>query len=157
MPDSPVSPAINLRCIRRLEFDAAHRIRGHENKCRFLHGHRYAVEAEFMMLKQEEGGVDTLGRVIDFGEVRALLGAWIDEHWDHNAILWEQDRELGEAVAAQTHQRIYYLPLNPTAENIAAYLLERVCPLIFAGMPVRCTRITVYETPNCRAEAGFSA
>ena len=29
---------------RRLEFDAGHRIPHHASQCRYMHGHRYAIE-----------------------------------------------------------------------------------------------------------------
>ncbi len=136
-----------ITCTRRIEFDAAHRVREHESKCRFLHGHRYVVEASF-----SANNLDNLGRIIDFGVVREKLGGWIDDNWDHNTILWEADAELGALIAVNTEQKIYYLPYNPTAENMAVYLLEKICPLLFKESGVQCTKIKLYETPNCYAE-----
>jgi len=135
-------------CTRRIEFDAAHRVMEHESKCRHLHGHRYAVEATFAAVN-----LDRLGRVIDFGQIREVLGSWIDAHWDHATILCEKDRTLGEAIAAKTGQTIFYLPANPTAENMAEYLLKEVCPSLFKAGDAHCTRIRLYETPNCFADA----
>lgn len=136
-----------IRCTRRLEFDAAHRVMEHESKCRNLHGHRYVIEASF-----EAKQLDTLDRVIDFGVIKERLGAWIDEHWDHTTILNTRDRVLGEAITAQTNQRIYYIEGNPTAEKMAEYLLNSVCPRLFSDADVRCTKLRLYETPNCYAE-----
>jgi 6-pyruvoyltetrahydropterin/6-carboxytetrahydropterin synthase len=133
-----------ITCTRRLEFDAAHRVMEHESKCKHLHGHRYVVEATFAASK-----LDPLGRVVDFGVIKERLGAWIDEHWDHATILHERDRPLGEAIASHTHQQIFYLKNNPTAENMAAYLLEEICPTLFADCGVRCTQVALHETPNC--------
>lgn len=135
-------------CTRRIEFDAAHRVMGHESKCKFLHGHRYAVEASFAAPK-----LDALGRVIDFGVIKTLLGGWIDNHWDHNTILSHEDSALGEQIAAITHQDVFYLPTNPTAENMADYLLHTVCPSLFATSSLVCVKIKLCETPNCSVEA----
>jgi len=121
-----------ISCTRRLEFDAAHRILNHESKCKMLHGHRYALEASF-----SAKNLDDLGRVIDFGVVREVLGAWIDEHFDHNTILSIHDKDLGENIAKTTGQKIYYLSENPTAENIAKHLLNEICPKIFANFAVK--------------------
>ncbi len=137
-----------IYCTRTLAFDAAHRVVEHESKCKFLHGHRYQVEARFAA-----PALDPLGRVIDFGVIRERLGGWIEEHWDHNVILWERDRTLGDSLDAQTGQTTYYLPYNPTAENIALYLLETICPALFADEAVACVSVIVRETPNCSAEA----
>jgi 6-pyruvoyltetrahydropterin/6-carboxytetrahydropterin synthase len=97
--------------------------------------------------------LDRIGRVVDFGVIREKLGGWIDAHWDHAAILHEADRALGAAIAKETGQEVFYLPDNPTAENLARYLKETVCPQLFAGLSAACTRIRVYETPNCYADA----
>lgn len=137
-----------VTCTRRIEFDAAHRVMEHESKCKDLHGHRYTVEATFI-----GKGLDRLGRVIDFAEVRRVLGAWIDEHWDHTTILFDQDKALGEQISSITRQKIFYLPYNPTVENLAKYLLENICPSLFSASNVTCQRIKVWETPNCSAEA----
>ena len=114
-------------CTRRIEFDSAHRIINHESKCKMLHGHRYVVEASFTAKK-----LDKLGRVIDFSEARKLLGGWINEHFDHNLILSIHDQNLGEKIAAETGQKVFYLDGNPTAENIASFLFTEICPKIFA-------------------------
>lgn len=132
---------------RKLEFDAAHRILKHESKCKNLHGHRYVLEATF-----NANELDNLGRVIDFGVVKEVLGAWIDEHLDHNTILSIKDKNLGEQIEKETGQKIYYLDENPTAENIALHLLHEICPKIFANHAVKCVAIKLYETPNCSVD-----
>jgi 6-pyruvoyltetrahydropterin/6-carboxytetrahydropterin synthase len=133
-----------ITCTRRLEFDAAHRIINHESKCKMLHGHRYVLEASFVAKE-----LDNLGRVIDFGVIKEVLGAWIDEHLDHNTILSIADKKLGENIAATTGQKIYYMAQNPTAENIAQHIFAEICPKLFAEKNVQCIGIKLYETPNC--------
>lgn len=133
-----------ITCTRRIEFDAAHRILNHESKCKMLHGHRYAVEATFVA-----NNLDDLGRVIDFGEIKEVLGKWIDDNFDHNTILSIKDKALGNEIEKQTGQKIFYLDENPTAENIAKFLHEKICPQLFANKNVQCKKIRIYETPNC--------
>lgn len=136
-----------ITCTRRIEFDAAHRILNHESKCKMLHGHRYVIEASFAAKK-----LDDLGRVIDFGVIREVLGSWIDDNFDHNTILSKKDKKLGDKIASETGQKIFYLNENPTAENIAKFLMEEICPKLFAKKNVKCTAIKLYETPNCYVE-----
>jgi len=135
-----------ITCTRRIEFDAAHRIINHESKCKMLHGHRYALEATFVA-----ADLDNLGRVIDFGVIREVLGGWIDDNFDHNTILSIKDKKLGEKIAEITGQKIYYMAQNPTAENIAHYIFSEICPKLFADKNVKCVAIKLYETPNCYA------
>lgn len=137
-----------ISCTRRIHFDAAHRVMEHESKCKYLHGHRYVIEASFIAEQ-----LDKLGRVVDFGVINERLGGWVDTYWDHNTILHTADKALGEVIAASTQQQLFYLPQNPTAENMAAYLQEIVCPKLFGSSGIRCIRIRLYETPNCYADA----
>lgn len=120
----------------------------HDSKCKKLHGHRYVVEATFTANK-----LDDLGMVIDFGIIKERLSGWIDANWDHNTILFEKDRALGEVISKELSQEIFYLPTNPTAENMAEYLLNTVCKKLFSEDGIKCTKIKLYETPNCYAEA----
>lgn len=134
-------------CTRKIEFDAAHRIMNHESKCKMLHGHRYVLEASF-----EAPELDSLGRVIDFGVIKEVLGKWVDDNLDHNTILFSKDKELGDKITSVTTQDIYYMDKNPTAENIAKHILEDICPQLFANSDVKCVKIKLYETPNCSVE-----
>ncbi|MDA0938979.1 MAG: 6-carboxytetrahydropterin synthase [Proteobacteria bacterium] len=136
-----------LSCTRRIEFDAAHRIVGHAGKCRILHGHRYAIEATFVARNLSE-----IGMVVDFGIIKSKLGYWIEENWDHNAILNIQDKVLGEKISSCTNQKIYYMNCNPTAENMASILLHDICPKLFQDSQISCSKIKLYETPNCFSE-----
>lgn len=135
-----------ITATRKLEFDAAHRVKRHESKCKNLHGHRYVVE-----ITAQAPELDELGRVVDFGVLKQKLGAWLDDNWDHTTVLWNEDKELGKAIAGVTNQKIYYLPDNPTAENMAKYLLENICPTLFVE-PLTISKILIRETPNCWVE-----
>lgn len=131
---------------RTLEFDAAHRVRQHESKCRTLHGHRYKVEVTAWARE-----LDAIGRVIDFSVIKEKLGAWIDTHWDHATILMITDPLV---KALQNDQEAMKPPFvvawNPTAENMARFLFNKASELLNdSGLEV--TRVVVWETPNCRA------
>lgn len=136
---------------RRVQFCAGHRVLGHESKCAGLHGHNY--EAVFFATAED---LDPLGRVIDFGVLKEKLGGWIDRHWDHAMVLFEQDTEAIEAIQNLSSQQLFLLPYNPTAENMALFLLEEVCPNLLEGTGVTIVRVTLRETPNCAAEVSLS-
>jgi 6-pyruvoyltetrahydropterin/6-carboxytetrahydropterin synthase len=44
------------------------------------------------------------------------------------------------------------LPYNPTAENLAKYLLWEVCPKLLKGAGVIVYKVVFRETDNCYAE-----
>lgn len=126
---------------RRLEFDAGHRLLGHEGKCRNLHGHRYAVE---LTVKAYEG-LDAVGRVIDFSVIKSVVGGWLDEHLDHGYIGQEGD-ELLEA-ASSVGSKIHVVSFPPTAELLAAHLFMIATDLL-GDFGILVVRVRLYETPN---------
>jgi 6-pyruvoyltetrahydropterin/6-carboxytetrahydropterin synthase len=137
-----------VTCTRRLEWDAMHRIPRHESKCAAFHGHRYAAE-----ITCAAPALDALGRVIDFGVVKQVVGGWIDAHWDHTAILMDGDPEAGPVVEANARlgRPVYLLAGAPTAENIVAEL-ARVATGLLAGTGIEVVRVRLWETPNGSAE-----
>lgn len=164
-------------CCRKIGFDAGHRVVNHESKCAHLHGHRYTVEiyatqkleqppvAEVLVMPKAEY-LDDVGRVIDFSVLKERIGGWIDDAWDHGLILWAADPllkdiknmivatpEVSEGRCIGIMQKYYEMPYNPTAENMAKYLLEEICPRLLGGTGVYVTKIRLWETPNCFAEA----
>jgi 6-pyruvoyltetrahydropterin/6-carboxytetrahydropterin synthase len=133
-----------ITCTRLLHFCAGHRLMDHESKCRYLHGHNYKVE---LTVEAEE--LDTVGRAIDFTVVKERIGGWIDQHWDHQTILHEDDVELQQSL--QFH-KVFRLPSNPTAEHMAQYLLHHVCPQELP-LNVQAVKVRLWETENCYADA----
>jgi 6-pyruvoyltetrahydropterin/6-carboxytetrahydropterin synthase len=137
-----------ITCTRRIQFCAGHRVFGHEGKCRNIHGHNYVA---FITAQADQ--LDAVGRVIDFSVLKDRIGGWIDREWDHGCILWENDTDARMAVESCRPAKVFTLPTNPTAENMADYLLRVVCPKELAGTGVRVVSVRVWETENCYAEA----
>lgn len=139
---------------RRLCFSAGHRLVGHEGGCRHVHGHNYQVE-----IHATAEHLDGVGRVIDFSVLKKLVGGWIDQNWDHAMILWKEDQiaELWEPDGWLAGHRYHLMDTNPTAENMAAYLLNNVCPSVLAGTDVAVFKVVVHETENCYAVAELEA
>lgn len=136
---------------RKLEFDAGHRVMNHESKCATLHGHRYVVEVTATAPE-----LDSIGRVIDFSVLKERFGTWLDEKWDHNVIVFDEDQEVVTALRRMPRKKEPWVaPFNPTAENMARHLLEQVSPRLFADTSVTVTKVRVWETPNCFAEASL--
>jgi len=156
-----------ITCTRRLQFCAGHRVVGHEGKCAHIHGHNYVV---YLTAKMEtlvsDQNLDSIGRVVDFSVLKERIGGWIAEKWDHGFILWAADvpmaqaldkfESTGEAIGNAPRPKRFYLPANPTAENMARYLLQVVGPYVLADLPICLVKVTVWETENCYAEASIN-
>jgi 6-pyruvoyltetrahydropterin/6-carboxytetrahydropterin synthase len=70
-------------------------------------------------------------------------------------VLWESDAEAIAAVRALDGQKVFVLPTNPTAENMALYLLHEVAPRLLDGTGVTVRRVVLWETENCYTEASL--
>lgn len=125
-----------FRVVRQIHFCYGHRLMEYTGKCRHPHGHNGRVEVEMTAKK-----LDRRGMVMDFGEIKTHLQAWIDDNLDHRMILRKDDRlvkifkELGEPY--------YLLSDNPTAENIAREIFRAGRS---KGLPI--TRVSLWETEN---------
>ena len=139
-----------VSAVRRLQFCAGHRVHRHESKCRHLHGHNYVA-----FFHAEAEALDALGRVIDFGVLKERLMPWLERHWDHGMLVCEQDVEAIAALNAMPDHKLYLMSTNPTAENMALYLLHEVAPQALAGTGVRVVKVVLWETENCYAEASL--
>lgn len=121
----------------------------HESKCANLHGHNYVA-----WFDAEADQLDDIGRIIDFSVLKEKIGGWIDTNWDHTTILFEEDINTIEAVErCQENKPVFISTFNPTAEEMASFLLNEICPEVLKGSGVRVTRVRIYETENCLAEA----
>ena len=117
---------------------------GHGGKCKHPHGHRYRVDVHI------SGAVVDLGMVLDFAEVKRVCGRWIDTVVDHGFIVWEEDKELLEALCQVGSVKLWVIDANPTAENIAPRLRRALqYALDEEECNVEVTGLRLYETPNC--------
>lgn len=160
------------------DISVGHRVHGHESKCRHLHGHNYRVhfhvamdvEAKLVELNDPEGlchsekelALDSVGRVMDFSVIKEKLCMWLEDNWDHKFLAWEQDDfmhlihdsykgESEDVIAADLmlSDSLVWTPFNPTAENMAEYLVQVIGPQQLAGTGVVLVKCTIEETMKC--------
>jgi 6-pyruvoyltetrahydropterin/6-carboxytetrahydropterin synthase len=107
-------------------FSSAHQLRGYKGKCENLHGHNYRIE-----IYARGSELNNIGLLVDFVDLKEAAD---------------------EVVRYLDHKNINELPpfddeLNPSAENLARYILERV------GSRISDDRVSIYkvrcfETPT---------
>ena len=105
------------------QFAAAHRLENFNGKCESLHGHNWKVEV-FLAGPTLDG----TGLLLDFGVVKARTRKVLEEI-DH--------KYLNELDAFQGR--------NPSSENLALYLYERLGAL-FNRDGVKIHRVNVWES-----------
>lgn len=144
---------------------AGHRVHGHESKCQHLHGHNYRIH---FTCEPDDDALDKLGRVIDFSQVKELLCMWLENNWDHKFLAWENDPIMSSlscidwpqsADTIDVHpdhtavvtQSLVFVPFNPTAENMAEYLVEVIGPKQLEGTGITLVKVLIEETAKCHA------
>jgi 6-pyruvoyltetrahydropterin/6-carboxytetrahydropterin synthase len=127
------------------DFSYGHRVFGHESKCGAIHGHNGRVH-----FYCEAPELDSLGRVIDFGIIKSTLCDWVEETWDHKFLVSDKD-PICRGLTVLDPIGTVIVPFNPTAENMAKYLLTVVGPEMFKGWEVKLVKVQLDETRKCSA------
>lgn len=108
-------------------FAAAHNLRGYRGKCENLHGHNWDVT-----VKVASSALDNLGMVMDFKELKSSTEKILEE-LDHKYL----------------NEQAPFLEVNPTTENLARHLFNRLSKAMPEGVEV--VEATTYESPDCGA------
>lgn len=133
-----------LLICKKFEFCCAHRILGHEGKCKNLHGHNYVLDICFKSLNDS---LDELGRVIDFKKIKSRVNKWLNENFDHNVIVYRNDHELLRVFDVfQQEKDPYILNFNPTCENIALHLMNDILNKLFEDENLLVHNVTLFES-----------
>ncbi|AKA61073.1 QueD-like 6-pyruvoyl-tetrahydropterin synthase [Enterobacteria phage JenK1] len=114
-----------------------------------------------------EGSLDDVGRVIDFSVVKTTLCQWLEDNWDHKFLHWEQDSVINSLIVVASTKfarennlvtdedydpffdSLVALPFNPTAENLAAYMVDVIGPQLLDQYGVELVECTIEETSKC--------
>lgn len=128
------------------DISTGHRVFGHESKCSHLHGHNYRIH--FTVGSNE---TDTVGRVLDFSVIKSLLCMWVEDNWDHKFLVFQED-PFAQHLKELDPQGTVIVPFNPTAENMAGYLVEVIGPQQLKDTAVILLSVRIEETMKCSAE-----
>lgn len=121
-------------------FAAAHNLREFYGKCEDLHGHNWFVE---IRVRAKE--TDKIGLVMDFGVIKSHLKNVL-ELIDHKYL-----NELPEFKDGPTRAS------NPTSENIAKFIFDRLAPRIQEDSSGRASLYSVSAWESDNASATYMA
>jgi 6-pyruvoyltetrahydropterin/6-carboxytetrahydropterin synthase len=105
------------------DFASAHSLRGYPGACQRLHGHNWKLEAEVVAT-----ALDELGMGIDFKAIKTVA----------REVAGELDHQYLNDIKP-------FDEINPTAENIAAYIFRGLSQKL-NNQRVRVSAITLWET-----------
>lgn len=117
-----------LTVTKLFEFEAAHQLPNHKGKCKNLHGHSYKLEVEVA----SDTGVNASGMIMDFGDLKKLVGGLIESKLDH--------MYLNESLNME----------YPTAENMILSIAHLLSTRI--KKPFVVVRARLWETSTSYAE-----
>ncbi len=104
----------------KTSFSAAHNLRNYRGNCENVHGHNWKVKVSAAFSRLDNG------IAMDFRELKKIAGEVVEE-LDHVNI----------------NSLDYFKELNPTSENVARYIYEKISD---RGVPVK--EIAVSETDD---------
>lgn len=123
-------------------------------------------------LKIKDPDLDSVGRVVDFSVVKTTLCQWLEDNWDHKFLHWEKDalvlglvdlvnkddesnpNDMSMLLDDRCHflNSLVSLPFNPTAENLAQYMVDVIGPQLLTEHGVELVACTIEETSKCHVE-----
>jgi 6-pyruvoyltetrahydropterin/6-carboxytetrahydropterin synthase len=105
------------------EFASAHTLRDYPGACSRMHGHNWKVELEALATR-----LDDVGMGVDF------------------KVMKKAARKVGEVLDHQYLNDLEpFKEINPTAENIAAYMYKEISARINSDT-IKVTALTLWET-----------
>jgi 6-pyruvoyltetrahydropterin/6-carboxytetrahydropterin synthase len=117
---------MKIKSVAGARFEAAHFLPLHGGKCRGLHGHNYRLEVEVAGSEVQQTGAEA-GMITDFSGLKNYMLHQVLTPLDHTLLNRHMD--------------------NPTAENVALWIWQRLDPLV-----ARLSRVRLWETDDCYAE-----
>lgn len=110
-------------------FSSAHYLKNYQGACENLHGHNWMVE-----LIVEGETLNNIEILIDFKELKGILKEVLEE-LDHRLI----------------NEHPFFQERNPSSENLAFFIFQRVKEKLNSYPQVRVKEVTVYETEKASA------
>ncbi len=107
-------------------FSSAHFLREYRGKCEKIHGHNWRVEVELF-----SDSLDKEGMVVDFSKLKKVL----------KKVLLELDHSFLNKLS-------YFRKKNPTSENIALLIFEKMSRRLSSCRHIKRMKVYVWEQEN---------
>jgi 6-pyruvoyltetrahydropterin/6-carboxytetrahydropterin synthase len=137
-----------IRISKEFTFEMAHALRSYQGKCAGLHGHSYHLTVTVVGKAGNETDDPLEGMVMDFGDLKRIVGEKILHVFDHAVVLNEKDPLCQQITDGPS--RLIKTKYQPTCENLLADIAERIQSSLFH--PVRLFSLKLRETSTCYAE-----
>jgi 6-pyruvoyltetrahydropterin/6-carboxytetrahydropterin synthase len=141
-----------MKITKEYSWEMAHLLLNHKGRCKNIHGHSYKAIFEIDSWVTRDAGASYDGMVIDYGDLTEF--AEVIDNLDHCFMVHEATeeqanfREVYEKLRLDSN-RLLIVGFNPTAENIAEYIYNKVSKNI--NNTLFTLKVTVKETAGTSA------
>ncbi len=132
------------RISKSFRWEMAHRLPFHDGGCRNVHGHSYSMTIELV------GEPDRNGMVLDYFDMSNIVSPIIEEI-DHS-FLCDSSDELCRVFLETSKLKAVFVDFSTTAENIAAWMFEKLSDEFVVFKNIHEIRVVVQETERTSAE-----
>jgi len=138
-----------IRISKSFHFEAAHALKGYEGACRHIHGHSYELIVTLLGVPDPDTNASTNGMVMDFSELKRIIGKNVVDPLDHALLLPENYPEMID-TRSEAFSKMVVLPYQPTSENLLIDMAEKIKPLLPQKISLHSLKLR--ETGTCFAE-----
>ena len=140
-----------IRLTKEFSFESAHALEGYDGKCRHIHGHSYRLYVTIIGEPIADPSHPKYGMVMDFGELKMLVGEEIVERMDHAFVMRRSDSADAVSCAiGEGFGNVVMVDYQPTCENMLADFAARISRRLPEGVALHSMKM--HETATSYAE-----
>lgn len=140
-----------VRITKEFTFEMAHALEGYDGACSQIHGHSYRLWVTLLGRPIGDPHDPKFGMVMDFGELKSLIGRVIVSQYDHALIVRGTPENKSQTeILTRQFRGVRVVDFQPTCEN----MVIRFAGLIRAELPPNVTlcSLRLHETATSFAE-----
>jgi len=139
-----------IRVTKEFNFEMAHALYGYDGLCKNIHGHSYQLSVTVIGKPATEKKNPKLGMVIDFSDLKKIVGKFIINPFDHSLVLNKNTPHKTMAKKDSLFKKIIFVKYQPTCENLLIDFEKRIRKELSKNTHLH--HLKLRETPNSFAE-----
>jgi|TARA_B110000967_G_scaffold115448_1_gene118147 6-pyruvoyltetrahydropterin/6-carboxytetrahydropterin synthase len=140
-----------IRITKQFSFEAGHALYGYDGKCKNVHGHSYKLSVTVIGHPITDTSNVKLGMVIDFSDLKRIVGEEIVDKFDHATIFNKNTPHvrLAKTLKNEGHN-VILVDYQPTSECMVSDFAEKISKRLPQG--IRLFSLKLQETETSYAE-----
>lgn len=138
-----------IRITKEFEFEMAHALYHHDEKCKYIHGHSYKLAVTVIGIPVNDPSSPQNGMVVDFKLLKKMVKKEIIDPFDH-ALLINANAPYKKLINEELFDNTMSVPYQPTCENLIIDFAERLMKNMPVGVKLHSLRL--HETSNSFVE-----